>query len=54
MLTAWKLSKYGVISAPYFYVFGQEITPYLDTFQVVAVFQKLWKIWEKIEILNWF
>ena len=38
--TAWKVSKYGVISGPYFLVFGQntgrkygpEITSYLDTF----------------------
>ena len=36
--TAWKLSKYGIISGPYFPVFGlntekygPEITPYLDT-----------------------
>ena len=36
--TAWKVSKYGVISCPYFTVFGlntgkygPEITPYLDT-----------------------
>ena len=39
---AWKVSKYGVFSAPYFPVFGQntrkygpEKTPYLDTFHVV-------------------
>ena len=29
--TAWKVSKYGVISGPYFPVFEPEITPYLDT-----------------------
>ena len=45
--TAWKVSKYGVISDPYFPAFGlsvfspnagkygPEITPYLDTFQAV-------------------
>ena len=40
--TGWKVSKYGVISGPYFPVFGlntgkygPEITPYLDTFHVV-------------------
>ena len=40
--TAWKLSKYGVISGPYFSVFspnagkyGPEVTPYLDTFHAV-------------------
>ena len=29
--TAWKVSKLGIISGPYFPVFGPEITPYLDT-----------------------
>ena len=40
--TAWKMSKYGVISDPHFPVFGlntgkygPEITPYLDTFHAV-------------------
>ena len=40
--TAWKVSKYGVISGPYFSVFipntekyRTEITPYLDTFHAV-------------------
>ena len=44
--TAWKVSKYGVISGPYFLAFGlnterysgkygAEITPYLDTFHAV-------------------
>ena len=36
--TAWKVSKYGVISGPYFPVFGPEITPYLDTFHTVSVY----------------
>ena len=31
-----KVSKYGVISGPYFPVFGPEITPYLDTFHKVC------------------
>ena len=42
--TAWKVSKYGVISDPYFPVFspntgqyGPEITPYLDTFHAITV-----------------
>ena len=42
---AWKVSKYGVISGPYFPVFspntgkyGPEITPYLDTFSRSAGF----------------
>ena len=30
--TAWKVSKYGVISGLCFPVFGPKITPYLDTF----------------------
>ena len=34
--TAWKVSKYGVISGPYFPVFGPEITPYLATFDAVT------------------
>ena len=41
-ITAWKLSKYEVISGPYFPVFGlntgkyrPETTPYLDTFHAV-------------------
>ena len=45
--TTWKVSKYGVISGPYFPVFssntgqyGPEIIPYLDPFHVV-VSQKL-------------
>ena len=40
--TAWKVSRYGVFSGPYFPVFGlntgiygQEKTPYLDTFHAV-------------------
>ena len=42
--TAWKVSKYGANSGPYFPVFGlntekygTEITPYLDTFHAVQV-----------------
>ena len=41
-ITAWKVSKYGVISGSYFPVFspntgkyGPEITPYLNTFHAV-------------------
>ena len=45
--TAWKVSKYRVISGPYFPAFGvnpntgkywPKITPYLDTFQAVSIF----------------
>ena len=42
--TTWKVSKYGVVSGPYFSVFwlntgkyGPEITPYLATFHAVKV-----------------
>ena len=41
-ITAWKVSKYGVYSGPYFPVFSPnagkyepEKTPYLDTFHTV-------------------
>ena len=41
--TGWKVSKYGVLSDPYFTVFGlntgkygPENTPYLDTFHPVT------------------
>ena len=45
--TAWKVPKYGVISGPYFPVFGPEITPYLDTFHAVwlkeiLIFEDQW------------
>ena len=33
--TVWKVSKYRVSSGLYFPVFGQEETPYLDTFHAV-------------------
>ena len=43
-VTARKVSKYGVISGPYFPVFrlntgkyGPEITPYLGTFHAVCL-----------------
>ena len=46
--TAWKVSKYGVISGPYFTVFGlnagkyrPEINPYLDTSHAVLVYQDI-------------
>ena len=42
LYSAWKLSKYGVFSSPYFPVFSPntgkyvpEKTPYLDTFHTV-------------------
>ena len=38
--TAWKVSKYGVISSLYFPVFGLEITPYLDNFHAVGLANK--------------
>ena len=33
--TPRKVSKYGVISGPYFPTFGLEVTPHLDTFHAV-------------------
>ena len=33
--TAWKVSRYGVISGPNTGKYGPEITPYLDTFHAV-------------------
>ena len=47
--TAWKVSKYGVFSGPYFPVFGlntgkygPEKTPYLDTFYTVYMNGIVW------------
>ena len=37
--TAWKVSKYGIFSGPYFPVFRLEKTPRLDTFHAVRVFR---------------
>ena len=37
--TAWKVSKYGVFSGPYFPVFRPEKSPYLDTFYAVMCFK---------------
>ena len=37
--TAWKVSKYGVFSGPYFTAFGlntDQKTPYLDTFHALT------------------
>ena len=49
--TAWKVSKYGIYSGPFFPVFelntgkyGAEKTPYLDTFP--AVFSTAWNSWK--------
>ena len=56
----WKLSKYGVISGPYFTVFspnaekyGPEITPYLDTFHAVHLAsQNYFLIFELLHLLH--
>ena len=47
------MSKYGVISGPYFPVFalntgkyGPEITPYLDTFHTVMIAKNRGIFWE--------
>ena len=49
LFTAWKVSKYGVISGPNFPVFspntwkyGPEITPYLDIFHAVILISLLY------------
>ena len=34
----WKVSRYGTISRPNTGKYGPEITPYLDTFHAVLVF----------------
>ena len=34
-ITAWKVSKYGVISGPNTGKYRREVTPYLDTFHAV-------------------
>ena len=62
--TAWKVSKYGVISGPYFPVFGlnaeiygvnnsvrnngTEITPYSDTFHAVCIIKRFLQIFHGI------
>ena len=58
-LTAWKVSKYGVISGPYFPIFGlntgkygPEKTPYLDTFYAV-ISGKMNIITEKYTYTDW-
>ena len=35
--SAWNVSKYGVLSGPYFPVFRSENTPYLDPFHTVKL-----------------
>ena len=35
--TAWKVSKYGVISGPNTGKYGTETSPYLDTFHAVEI-----------------
>ena len=51
-ITVWKVSKYVVFSGPYFPVFGlntglygQEKTPYLDTFHAAYHSQRQWYYW---------
>ena len=52
--TAWKVSKYLVISGPYFPVFspnrgkyGPEITPYLDSFHAVIYCRRASNVYSK-------
>ena len=51
--TAWRVSKYGVISGPYFPVlglntakYGLEITPYLDNFHALNNYIH-WELWKQ-------
>ena len=42
--TVWKVSKYGIFSGPYFLEYGKygpEKTPYLDNFDAVLKFKKI-------------
>ena len=49
LLTAWKVSKYGVFSGPYFTVFGLGNTPHLDTFHAVYFLYELIDMFAFIE-----
>ena len=61
--TGWKVSKYGVISGPYFPVFGLNteiygvnlciVTPYLHTFHAVFLYFNCWPLKLKWTILSW-
>ena len=51
MYTAWKVSKYGAFSGPYFPVFGLNIgnygpenSPYLDTFHAMYFTRKWYQL----------
>ena len=50
-ITAWKVAKYGVISGPYFPVFGSEITPYFDSFHAVKNYRISVSL---LTFLSWF
>ena len=59
-ITALKVSKYGVISSPYFPVFnpntgkwGPEITPHLDTFHTVNIKQTAHVFGEYLSLYDW-
>ena len=59
--TAWKVSKYGVFSGPYFPVFssntgkyGPEKPRYLDIFHAVFITQCLWFDEISYEIALWY
>ena len=47
----WKVSKYGVFSGPYFPAFGQEKTPYLDSFHAVDYVRHYWRSWSKLYVV---
>ena len=58
------VSKYGVISGPYFSVFGREKTPYLDTFRAVQISGGtswlfttiMWQVIQRVHVVygSWF
>ena len=55
----WIVSKYGVVSGPYFPVlglntgkYGPEITPYLDTFHAAQLFKKYLKLYVMGKTVN--
>ena len=62
---AWKVFKYGVISGPYFPVYGlkfspntgkygPETTPYLDTFHAVNCSATAILVWRSKQVKEWF
>ena len=55
MFTAWKVSKYGVFSGPYYPAFGLEKPPYFDTFHAVVMMacKQTWCVWNQMCTAKW-